>query len=135
MVSSLLLGAAALHSSVARTAQPAQDQERLPRRRLSILIGLILMGPLIVLADVGGIRDEPVNVTVIVGLMTSLSLLLVLRVAFLAQYAQLRAIEQRTQAHGSVALTSSLLDHMDVMRNSVSIRSKLTLSPGSGRRL
>ncbi|MFF4055871.1 hypothetical protein ACFYZ8_14035 [Streptomyces sp. NPDC001668] len=123
MVSSLLLGAAALHSSVARTAQPAQDQERLPRRRLSILIGLILMGPLIVLADVGGIRDEPVNVTVIVGLMASLSLLLVLRVAFLAQYARLRAIEERTQAHG---LAASLREQAERYGAFASTRSRLS---------
>ncbi|MEU9169732.1 GGDEF domain-containing protein [Streptomyces sp. NPDC048420] len=113
MVSSLLLGAAALHSSVAQTAQSAQDQERLPRRRLSVLVGLILMGPLIVLADVGGIRDEPVNVTVIVGLMASLSLLLVLRVAFLAQYAQLRAAEARMQAHD---LAASLREQAELQK-------------------
>jgi diguanylate cyclase (GGDEF)-like protein len=113
MVSSLLLGAAALHSSVARPAQPAQDQERLPRRRLSVLIGLIVMGPLIVLADVGGVRDEPVNVTVIVGLMASLSLLLVLRAAFLAQYAQSRATEARSQAHD---LAASLREQAELQK-------------------
>ncbi|WP_406405125.1 GGDEF domain-containing protein [Streptomyces sp. NBC_00879] len=92
MVSSLLLGAAALHSSVAQPTQLAIDQERLPPQRLSILSALILMGPLIVLANVGGIRDQPVDVAVIVGMMAGLSLLLVLRVAFLARYAQSRAI-------------------------------------------
>ncbi|WP_406278585.1 GGDEF domain-containing protein [Streptomyces sp. NBC_00191] len=91
MVSSLLLGAAALHWSVARPPRLANDQERLPPQRLSILISLILMGPLIVLANVGGIRDQPVDVAVIVGMMAGLSLLLVLRVAFLARYAQSRA--------------------------------------------
>lgn len=92
MLSVLLLGAAALHSSLARPALAAAAQERMPRRRLSILIALILMGPLIVLANVGGIRDQPVDVTVIVGMMAALSLLLLLRVAFLAQFAQSRAI-------------------------------------------
>ncbi|MFD8309207.1 diguanylate cyclase domain-containing protein [Streptomyces sp. NPDC059690] len=91
MLSSVLLGTAALHSSVARPSRPAQDQERLPPRRLSVLIALILMGPLIVLADIGGIRDQPVDVTVIVAVMAGLSLLLMLRIAFLAQYAQDRA--------------------------------------------
>lgn len=91
MVSSLLLGAAALHPSVAQPSQVAADHEHLPRRRLSILIALIMMGPFIVLADVGGIREHPVEVTVIVLLMGALSLLLVLRVAFLAQYTQGRA--------------------------------------------
>ncbi|WP_367325984.1 diguanylate cyclase [Streptomyces sp. HUAS ZL42] len=91
MASSLLLGTAALHPSVARPSRLAADQEHLPPRRLSILIALILMGPLIVLANIGGIRDQPVDVTVIVGMMASLSLLLLLRVAFLAQYAQGRA--------------------------------------------
>ncbi|MFE9650459.1 diguanylate cyclase domain-containing protein [Streptomyces sp. NPDC006365] len=106
MLSSLLLGAAALHSSVAQPALPAKSQERLPRRRLSILIALILMGPLIVLANVGGIRSQPVNVTVIVGMMAGLSLLLVLRVAFLAQYAQGRAI----------ALAASLREQTDLQK-------------------
>lgn len=113
MVSSLLLGAAALHSSVAHSAQPAEDQERMPRRRLSILIGLILMGPLIVLVDVGGIRDHPVDVTVIVGMLASLSLLLVLRIAFLAQYAQIRATEARTQAHD---LAASLREQAELQK-------------------
>ncbi|MET7691774.1 GGDEF domain-containing protein [Streptomyces sp. NPDC005483] len=113
MVSSLLLGAAALHSSVAQPAQLAEDQERLPRRRLSILIGLILMGPLIVLADVGGIRDEPVNVTVIVGLMASLALLLVVRIAFLAQYAESRATEARTKA---LDLAASLREQEELQK-------------------
>ena len=107
MVSSLLLGAAALHPSVGRPTQlpaglPAQlsdDKESMPRKRLSILIALILVGPLIVVANVGGIRYQPVNVTVIVGMLATLSLLLVLRIAFLAQYAQSRATEARTQAH------------------------------------
>jgi diguanylate cyclase (GGDEF)-like protein len=105
MVSSLLLGAAALHPSVARATRPSQDQQRLPRRRLSVLIGLIMMGPLIMLVDVGDIRHQPMNVTVIVAMMASLSLLLVLRVAFLARYAQDRATEARTQAR---ALEASL---------------------------
>ncbi|TQK50150.1 diguanylate cyclase (GGDEF)-like protein [Streptomyces sp. SLBN-118] len=105
MVSSLLLGTAALHSSVARPTQLAEDQERLSHQRLSILIALILMGPLIVLANVGGIQDQPVNITVIVGLMAGLSLLLVLRIVFLARYAQGRATEARTQAD---ALAASL---------------------------
>ncbi|MGW2522304.1 diguanylate cyclase domain-containing protein [Streptomyces sp. NPDC001617] len=113
MVSSLLLGAAALHSSVGRPTQPAEDQERMPRERLSILIALILMGPLIVLADVGGIRDEPVNITVIVGMLAGLSLLLVLRVAFLAQYAQIRATEARTQAHD---LAASLREQAELQK-------------------
>ncbi|KOU63496.1 hypothetical protein ADK57_21840 [Streptomyces sp. MMG1533] len=99
MVSSLLLGAAALHPSVGRPAQLSDAKERMPRKRLSILIALILVGPLIMLANVGGIRDQPVNVTVIVGMLATLSLLLVLRIAFLAQYAQSRATEARTQAH------------------------------------
>jgi diguanylate cyclase (GGDEF)-like protein len=106
MLSSLLLGAAALHSSVAQPALPTKNQERLPRRRMSILIALILMGPLIVLANVGGIRDQPVNVTVIVGMMAGLSLLLVLRVAFLAQYAQGRA----------TALAASLREQTDLQK-------------------
>ncbi|MFG2029912.1 diguanylate cyclase domain-containing protein [Streptomyces sp. NPDC048825] len=106
MLSSLLLGSAALHSSVAQPALPAKNQERLPRRRMSILIALILMGPLIVLANVGGIRGQPVNVTVIVGMMAGLSLLLVLRVAFLAQYAQGRAI----------ALAASLREQTDLQK-------------------
>jgi diguanylate cyclase (GGDEF)-like protein len=113
MFSSLLLGAAALHSSVARPTQLAQDQQRLPPRRLSILIALILMGPLIVLANIGGIRDQPVNVTVIVGMMAGLSLLLVLRVAFLARYAQSRATEARTQAH---ALSASLREQAELQK-------------------
>ncbi|MFE9773593.1 diguanylate cyclase domain-containing protein [Streptomyces sp. NPDC005931] len=91
MISSLLLGAAALHSSVARPSHLAVDQEHLPPRRLTVLIALILMGPLIVLANVSGIRNQPVDVTVIVGMMAGLSLLLLLRIAFLAQYAQGRA--------------------------------------------
>ncbi|WP_405803891.1 GGDEF domain-containing protein [Streptomyces sp. NBC_00210] len=111
MVSSLLLGVAALHSSVARPTQLAEDQERLSRRRMSILIALILLGPLIVLANVGGIRDQPVNITVIVGMMASLSLLLVLRIAFLARYAQGRATEARTQAH---ALAASLQEQAEL---------------------
>ncbi|MGW0989969.1 diguanylate cyclase domain-containing protein [Streptomyces sp. NPDC002486] len=99
MVSSLLLGVAALHPSVGWPARLSDGKERMPRKRLSILIALILVGPLIVLANVGGIRGQPVNITVIVGMLATLSLLLVLRIAFLAQYAQSRAIEARTQAH------------------------------------
>ncbi|KAB1150055.1 GGDEF domain-containing protein [Streptomyces luteolifulvus] len=113
MVSSLLLGAAALHSSVARPTRVARDQERLSRSRLTILIALTLMGPLIVLVNAGGIRDRPVNVTVIVGMMASLSLLLVLRIAFLARYAQGRAAEARTQAH---ALANSLREQEELQK-------------------
>lgn len=98
MVSSLLLGAAALHPSVGWPTQLSDGKERMPRKRLSILIALIMVGPLIVLANVGGIRGQPVNITVIVGMLAALSLLLVLRIAFLAQYAQSRAIEARTKA-------------------------------------
>ncbi|MFF4903512.1 diguanylate cyclase domain-containing protein [Streptomyces sp. NPDC001260] len=113
MVSSLLLGTAALHSSVARPLQLAETQERMPRRRLSILIALILMGPLIVLADVGGIRDQPMHVTVIVGMMAALSLLLVLRIAFLAQYAQETAAAARTRA---MALAASLQEQAELQK-------------------
>ncbi|MFI2433447.1 diguanylate cyclase domain-containing protein [Streptomyces sp. NPDC018693] len=113
MVSSLLLGAAALHPSVARPTRLADDQERLRKRRLSILIALILMGPLIVLANVGGIRDEPMNVTVIVSMMAGLSLLLVLRVAFLAQYAQSRAAQARAQA---LDLAASLREQAELQK-------------------
>lgn len=67
MVSSLLLGAAALHPSVGRPAPLSDGKERMPRKRLSVLIALILVGPLIVVANVGGVRTQPVNVTVIVG--------------------------------------------------------------------
>ncbi|TQK44508.1 diguanylate cyclase (GGDEF)-like protein [Streptomyces sp. SLBN-118] len=120
MVSSLLLGAAALHSSVAQRTQMAQDQERLPPRRMSILIALILMGPLIVLANVGGAQDQPVNVKVIVAMMASLSLLLLLRIAFLAQYAQGRATEARTRAteartHAE-ALSASLREQAELQK-------------------
>ncbi|MEV4864478.1 GGDEF domain-containing protein [Streptomyces ossamyceticus] len=103
MVSSLLLGAAVLHPSVGRPTQLSDGDESMPRRRLSILIALILVGPLIMVANVGGIRYQPVNVTVIVGMLATLSLLLVLRIAFLAQYAQSRATEARTQAHDLAA--------------------------------
>ncbi|MFD5128846.1 diguanylate cyclase domain-containing protein [Streptomyces olindensis] len=103
MVSSLLLGAAALHPSVGRPTQLSDSKESIPRKRLSILIALILVGPLIVVANVGGIRYQPVNVTVIVGMLATLSLLLVLRIAFLAQYAQSRAAEARTRAHDLAA--------------------------------
>ncbi|MEU0215374.1 GGDEF domain-containing protein [Streptomyces sp. NPDC006265] len=99
MVSSLLLGAAALHPSVGWAAHPSDGKEGMPRKRLSILIALILVGPLIVLANVGDLRSQPVNITVIVGMLAGLSLLLVLRIAFLAQYAHSRANEARTQAH------------------------------------
>jgi diguanylate cyclase (GGDEF)-like protein len=112
-VSSLLLGSAALHSSVARPLQLAETQERMPLRRLSILIALILMGPLIVLADVGGIRDQPMHVTVIVGMMAALSLLLVLRIAFLARYAQETAAAARTRA---LALAASLQEQAELQK-------------------
>ncbi|WP_367323192.1 diguanylate cyclase [Streptomyces sp. HUAS ZL42] len=113
MLSSVLLGLAALHSSVARPSRLAYEQERLSRGRQSILIGLILMGPLIVVADVGGIRAQPVNVTVIVAMMAGLSLLLVLRVVFLAQYAQVRAAEARTRAQ---ALAASLREQAELQK-------------------
>nr|WP_237519484.1 GGDEF domain-containing protein [Streptomyces sp. HUCO-GS316] len=71
------------------------------------------MGPLIVLADVGGIRHQPENVTVILGLGAALSLLLVLRIAFLAQYAQGRATEARTQA---CALADSLREQAELQK-------------------
>ncbi|MFF9809236.1 diguanylate cyclase domain-containing protein [Streptomyces coeruleorubidus] len=103
MVSSLMLGAAALHPSVGRPVQLSDGKERMPRKRLSVLIALILVGPLIVLANVGGIRGQPVNVAVIVGMLAALSLLLVLRIAFLAQYAQTMATEARTQAQDLAA--------------------------------
>jgi diguanylate cyclase (GGDEF)-like protein len=103
MVSSLLLGAAALHPSVGRQTPPSGSKERMSRKRLSTLIALILVGPLIVVANVGGIRTQPVNVTVIIGMLATLSLLLVLRIAFLAQYAQNRATEARTQAQDLAA--------------------------------
>jgi diguanylate cyclase (GGDEF)-like protein len=113
MLSSLLLGAAALHSSVAQPSMPAEDQEGLPRRRLSVLLALILMGPLIVLTNVGGIQDQPVHVTVIVGMMMGLSLLLVLRIAFLAQYAQGRATAARARTH---ALAVSLREQAELQK-------------------
>ncbi|MFK4100122.1 diguanylate cyclase domain-containing protein [Streptomyces sp. NPDC019531] len=113
MVSSLLLGAAALHPSVARSTRLAEDQETLPRRRLSVQIALILTGPLIVLVDVGGIRNQPTHVTVLVAMMAGLSLLLVLRVAFLAQYAHDRAMAARTRA---LALSASLQEQAELQK-------------------
>ncbi|MCH5670784.1 GGDEF domain-containing protein [Streptomyces gilvus] len=113
MVSSLLLGAAALHPSVARPTRLVTDQERLCSRRLSTLVALILMGPLIVLVDVGGIRDRPVDVTVIVSMMACLSLLLVLRAAILAQHAHSRAVQARTQ---TLVLAASLREQAELQK-------------------
>ncbi|WP_435612597.1 diguanylate cyclase domain-containing protein [Streptomyces sp. bgisy159] len=113
MVSSLLLGASALHPSVAWPTRSAEGQERPRKRRLTVLIALILMGPSTVLANVGGIREHPTDVAVVVGMTAGLSLLLVLRLALLAQYAQNVAAEAHAHAH---RLASSLREQAELQK-------------------
>ncbi|MFK4100586.1 putative bifunctional diguanylate cyclase/phosphodiesterase [Streptomyces sp. NPDC019531] len=91
-VSYLFLGAAALHPSMAATTRLVpRNEERLSRVLKAVLILLALAGPVLVMADVGDVRDEPGHATVIAGIFAGLTLLLMLRIMLLADQAYARA--------------------------------------------
>ncbi|MFC9244780.1 putative bifunctional diguanylate cyclase/phosphodiesterase [Streptomyces sp. NPDC057136] len=99
MASYLFMGAAALHPSLVRTAELVEGrQTALPGTRLVLLILLAIMGPVLVIVDAGDVRDQAIHVAVISGIVACLTLLLVLRVGLLAQYAQGQAGQARTRA-------------------------------------
>ncbi|WP_367318149.1 putative bifunctional diguanylate cyclase/phosphodiesterase [Streptomyces sp. HUAS ZL42] len=92
MASYLFLGAAALHPSMAVTTQlTPRHMERLSRSRMTVLVLLSLVGPVLIVANVGNVRDQPAHAAVISGIVAGLTLLLVLRIMLLADQAQERA--------------------------------------------
>ncbi|MQS15675.1 bifunctional diguanylate cyclase/phosphodiesterase [Streptomyces kaniharaensis] len=112
MISYLFLGTAALRPAPARpTEQTAGREITLSRPRLAALLALALMGPAIVVLDVGGIQNEPRHIAAVVGMVAALAVLLVLRVSYLARYAQARAEEARLRAR---ALEESLHEQAEL---------------------
>lgn len=93
------LGAAALHRSLADTTQLApQGEERLSYPRVWVLILLTLLGPALVIANIGGVREQPQHAAVISGIVAALTLLLLVRIMLLARFAENQADKARIRA-------------------------------------
>lgn len=92
MTSYLFMGAAALHPSLVRTAELMEGrQTALSGTRLALLMLLAVIGPVLVIVEAGDVRDQSSHVAVVSAIVACLTLLLVLRVALLARYAQSQA--------------------------------------------
>ncbi|MDG9709605.1 putative bifunctional diguanylate cyclase/phosphodiesterase [Streptomyces sp. DH10] len=99
MASYLFLGAGALHPSMARTTQLVpRSQARLSRARVSVLTLPALFGPVLLIADVGGVRGQAVHAVAIAGIMAALTVLLVVRVTLLARFAEVQADQAQARA-------------------------------------
>jgi len=93
------LGAAALHPSLARTTRLAPPgEERLSFSRMCVLILLTLLGPALVVANIGDVRDQPQHASVISGIVATLILLLMVRIMLLARFAESQADKARIRA-------------------------------------
>ena len=78
VLSSVLIGTAALHPSMVQLTEPSPDGEnRLSRKRLAVLSGATLMAP--AMLAVASVREGSTELLVIVGAATTLSALVVVR--------------------------------------------------------
>ncbi|MEU9575314.1 EAL domain-containing protein [Streptomyces massasporeus] len=117
MASYLLLGAGALHPSLAGTTRLVpRGQERLSPARMTVLVLPALLGPALLIADVGGVRGQPVHVVAIASIVAVLTVLLVVRIMLLARFAEAQA--DRARARARVA--------EDALRQQTSLRQQLT---------
>ncbi|MEV5440481.1 EAL domain-containing protein [Streptomyces sp. NPDC052682] len=99
MASYPLLGAGALHPSMAGTTQLVpRSQERLSPARMIVLILPALLGPALLIADAGGVRGQPVDAAAIASIVAALTVLLVVRIMFLARFAEAQADQARARA-------------------------------------
>ncbi|MDQ1051798.1 bifunctional diguanylate cyclase/phosphodiesterase [Streptomyces sp. V4I2] len=99
MASYPLLGAGALHPSTAGTTRLVpRSQERLSPARMTVLTLPALLGPALLIADVGGVREQPVDVVAIASIVAVLTVLLVVRIMLLARFAESQAHKARARA-------------------------------------
>jgi diguanylate cyclase (GGDEF)-like protein len=117
MASYALLGAGALHPSMAgSTRLVPRSQERLSRARMTALTLPALLGPALLIADVGGVRGQPMHVVAIASIVAALTVLLVVRIMLLARFAEAQA--DRAGARARMA--------EDALRQQTSLQQKLT---------
>ncbi|WP_162467058.1 putative bifunctional diguanylate cyclase/phosphodiesterase [Streptomyces cavernae] len=94
------LGAAALHPSLADTTRvaPPPGEEKLSPARMWVLILLTLLGPALVVANIGDVREQPLHAAVICGIVAALTLLLMVRIMLLARFAENQADRAKVRA-------------------------------------
>ncbi|MFD5233365.1 diguanylate cyclase domain-containing protein [Streptomyces qaidamensis] len=99
MASYPLLGAGALHPSMAGTTRLVpRSQERLSPARMTVLTLPALLGPALLIADAGGVREQPMHVVAIASIVATLTVLLVVRIMLLARFAEAQAHKARVRA-------------------------------------
>ncbi|MFF7789010.1 EAL domain-containing protein [Streptomyces sp. NPDC007991] len=99
MASYALLGAGALHPSMGRTTQLVpRSRERLSRVRMTVLTLPALFGPVVLIADIGGVRGQATHAMVIASIVCALTVLLVVRIMLLAQFAEAQADQASARA-------------------------------------
>ncbi|MGX6745645.1 putative bifunctional diguanylate cyclase/phosphodiesterase [Streptomyces xantholiticus] len=99
MASYLLLGAGALHPSMAGTTRlVSHGQERLSPARMTVLTLPALLGPALLIGDVGGLRGQPMDAVAIASIVAALTVLLVVRIMLLARFAEAQADQARARA-------------------------------------
>ena len=95
LLSSVLVGAAVLHSSTTkRTAHALSEVSTLPPQRLALLAAASMMAPAVLFIE--GIRDKQVNDLVIGGASAVLFLLVLFRMAGLVRQVQTQAAKLET---------------------------------------
>ncbi|MFF8399387.1 EAL domain-containing protein [Streptomyces sp. NPDC016172] len=117
MASYPLLGASALHPSMAGTTRLVpRSQERLSPARMTVLTLPALLGPALLIADAGGVREQPMHVVAIASIVAVLTVLLVVRIMFLARFAEAQAHKARARARTAE----------DALRQQTSLQQQLT---------
>ncbi|MFE9775743.1 EAL domain-containing protein [Streptomyces sp. NPDC005931] len=117
MTSYLFLAAGALHPSMARTTrQVPRSQERLSRARMTVLTLPALLGPALLIADVGGLRQQPMHAAAVASIVAALTVLLVVRIMLLARFAEAQADHAQARARTAE----------DALRRQTTLQSQLT---------
>ncbi|MBC2904415.1 EAL domain-containing protein [Streptomyces cupreus] len=117
MASYALLGAGALHPSMARTTQLVpRNRERLSRARICVLTLPALLGPVVLIADVGGVRGQDTHTMAIASIVAALTVLLVVRITLLARFAEAQADQAGARARMAE----------DALRQQTSLQQQLT---------
>ncbi|GGW50058.1 EAL domain-containing protein [Streptomyces xantholiticus] len=117
MASYVFLGAGALHPSMAGMARLVpHGQERLSPGRMTVLTLPALLGPALLIADVGGLRGQPMDAVAIASIVAALTVLLVVRIMLLARFAEAQADRARARARTAE----------DALRQQTSLRQQLT---------
>ncbi|GAB2756787.1 putative bifunctional diguanylate cyclase/phosphodiesterase [Streptomyces bullii] len=117
MASYPLLSAGALHPSMAATTRLVpRSQERLSPARMTVLTLPALLGPALLMTDVGGVREQPVHAVAIVGIVAASTVLLVVRIMLLARFAEAQADQARARARTAE----------DALRRQISLQQQLT---------